>query len=154
MHFVRASIPNYSVMSTPKRVTGIGGIFIKCTNPESVREWHKMHLGFNTDQYGTSFEWRHADNPEKKGYSVWSTFADNTTYFAPSAKEFMINLRVENLEWLLTELKKEGIEQIGEMQVYEYGKFAHIMDPEGNKIELWESFDDVYGAMVGENVTK
>lgn len=141
-------------MSTPKRVTGLGGIFFKCDNPEHIREWYKTHLGFNTDQYGTSFETRKADKPDEKAYSVWSTFDKDTTYFAPSAKEFMINLRVENLGWLLGELKKEGIEQIGEMQIYEYGKFAHIIDPEGNKIELWEAVDDVYGEMVSANVTK
>jgi predicted enzyme related to lactoylglutathione lyase len=85
---------------------------------------------------------------------VWSTFAKNTNYFGPANKEFMVNFRVENLVWLLEELKKEGIEQVGEMQEYEYGKFAHIMDPEGNKIELWEANDTVYGDMVGDNVTK
>ncbi len=137
-----------------KRVTGIGGIFFKCEDPAAVREWYATHLGFNTDQYGTSFEWRHAEKPERKGHTVWSTFPMDTNYFAPSGKDFMINLRVENLEWLLAELKKEGIEQIGEMQVYEYGKFAHITDPEGNKIELWEPNDDEYEKMVEDNVTK
>ncbi len=130
----------------PKRVTALGGIFIKCADPAAIRNWYAQHLGLNTDQYGTSFEWRHAAQPDKKGYSVWSTFDKDTKYFAPSEKE--------NLEWLLNELKQEGIEQIGEMQVYEYGKFAHIMDPEGNKLELWEANDDEYEKMVGEGVTK
>jgi predicted enzyme related to lactoylglutathione lyase len=138
----------------PKRVTAIGGIFFKCQDPAAVREWYNKHLGFNTDQYGTSFEWRHADDPEKKGYSVWSTFPKDTKYFEPSGKDFMINLRVEDLDWLLAELKKEGIEQIGETQAYEYGKFAHIIDPEGNKIELWQSNDEEYEKMIGELVTK
>ncbi len=137
-----------------KRVTALGGIFVKCDNPQATRAWYNKHLGFNTDDYGTSFEWRHADEPEKKGYSVWSTFSKDNKYFEPSVKEFMINLRVENLEWLLIELKKEGIEQIGEMLVYEYGKFAHIMDPDGNKIELWEAIDTEYGKMVTDQVTK
>lgn len=122
-----------------KRVTGIGGIFFKCNDPEYVRNWYNKHLGFNATQYGATFEWRNEDNPEGKGMTVWNPFKNSTDYFAPSDKEFMINLRVEDLEWLLGELKKEGIEQIGEMQVYDYGKFAHIMDPEGNKIELWEA---------------
>src|ERR1700733_9262369 len=122
----------------PKRVTNLGGIFFKCNDPAAIREWYAAHLGLSADQYGTMFEWRHADEPSKKGSTVWSTFAKDTKYFEPSGKEFMINFRVENLEWLLGELKKEGIEQLGEMQVYDYGKFAHIMDPEGNKIELWE----------------
>lgn len=138
----------------PKRVTALGGIFVKCDNPEATRAWYNRHLGFNTDDYGTSFEWRHADEPEKKGYSVWSTFSKDNKYFEPSVKEFMINLRVENLVWLLGELKNEGIVQIGEMQEYEYGKFAHIMDPDGNKIELWEAIDTEYGKMVTEQVTK
>ena len=137
----------------PKKVTGIGGIFMKCDDPEKIREWYTKHLGFKTDKYGTSFVWRHTDAPEQKGYSVWSTFAKDTDYFLPGQKDFMINLRVENLVWLLEELKKEGVEQIGEMQEFEYGKFAHIMDPEGNKIELWEANDSFYGEMVAGNVT-
>ena len=137
-----------------KRVSGFGGIFFKCEDPKAMREWYTRHLGLKTDSYGTSFEWRHAEAPDKTGYSVWSTFSKDTTYFEPSQKEFMINLRVENLEWLLGELKKEGIEQIGELQDFEYGKFAHIIYPDGNKIELWEPYDAEYGQMIGEHVTK
>ena len=147
-----ALIPTF--MATPKRVTGLGGIFFKCDDPENIRNWYATHLGFKTDQYGTSFEARDANNPTEPTYTVWSTFDKNTSYFAPSDKEFMINLKVEDLEWLLGELKKEGIEQIGDMQVYEYGKFAHIVDPEGNKIELWEPENKFYGAMIGDKVTK
>ncbi len=138
----------------PERVTGFGGIFFKCDDPAATRAWYAQHLGFNTDQYGTSFEWRHTHEPDKKGYSVWSTFGRDTKHFDPSGKDFMINLRVADLEWLLAELKKEGVEQIGELQVYEYGKFAHILDPEGNKIELWEANDEEYGKMVGDVTTK
>jgi predicted enzyme related to lactoylglutathione lyase len=128
-------------MSQPKRVTGIGGIFMKSNDPAALRTWYKDHLGLNGDSYGTNFEWLQADDPTKKGSTVWSPFDKGTKYFEPSQKEFMINFRVENLEWLLGELKKEGIEQIGEMQSYEYGKFAHIVDPDGTKIELWEAID-------------
>lgn len=141
-------------MSSPKRVTGFGGIFFKCNDPEQTRQWYARHLGLKTDQYGTSFEWRHADDPDKTGYSVWSTFSQDTKYFAPSDKDFMINLRVENLTWLLEELRKEGVTIMGAIQEYEYGKFAHILDLEGNKIELWEAYDDVYKDMTGNNVTK
>lgn len=119
-----------------------------------MRDWYAQHLGLKTDQYGSTFEWRHADLPDEKGYSVWSTFSKDTTYFEPSAKDFMLNFRVEDLTWLLDELRKEGIVQIGELQEYEYGKFAHIMDPDGNKIELWESNDSEFARMVGNNVTK
>ena len=127
-------------MEQPKKVTGIGGISFKCTDPATTREWYAKHLGFNADKY-TVFEWRHSDEPGIKGSTVWNVVGMDSKQFVPSAKEFMINLRVENLEWLLEELKKEGISQIGEMQVYAFGKFANIMDPEGNKIELWEPID-------------
>lgn len=132
-----------------KRVTGIGGIFFKCKDTKRVNEWYRKHLGFNTEDYGTTFEWRQANDPSKKGFTVWGTFKEDTTYFAPSQKEFMINLRVDDLEGLLKILKQEGIEQIGETLVYSYGKFAHIMDPEGNKIELWEPHDKEYEDIVG-----
>jgi predicted enzyme related to lactoylglutathione lyase len=136
-----------------KRVTSLGGIFFKCQDPKKIREWYHDHLGFKTDDYGCNFEWRHADNPNKKGTTVWSPFKETTDYFKPSEKEFMINFRVENLEELLKILKEEGIEQIGEMQVYDYGKFAHIMDPEGNKIELWEAYDEEYEKIVDGKTT-
>ncbi len=127
-----------------KRVTALGGVFIKCDDPAAQRAWYNRHLGLQTDDYGTSFEWRKADAPEEKGYTVWSTFKRDTDYFAPSEKEFMLNFRVEDLENLLVALREEGVTIIGEMQVYEYGKFAHIIDPEGTKIELWESNDEQY----------
>lgn len=127
-----------------KKVTGIGGIFLKANDPDAMYTWYNRHLGLATNEYGTTFEFHPAGNPEKKGYTVWSLFKTTTDYFEPSSKEFMINFRVDDLEWLLAELKKEGIEQIGETQVYDYGKFAHILDPEGNKIELWEPVDEEY----------
>lgn len=125
-----------------KRVTGIGGIFMKSNDPEYMRNWYNKHLGFNATQYGATFEWLNVENPDEKGTTVWNPFKNNTDYFMPSEKEYMINLRVDDLEWLLAELRKEGIEQVGEMQVYYYGKFAHIIDPEGTKIELWEPVDE------------
>ena len=121
-----------------KRVTSLGGIFFKSLDPAKMKEWYGKHLGIPDDGYGTSFEWLHADAPDKKGSTLWSPFKQDTKYFAPSEREYMINYRVENLEWLLGELKKEGVEIVGELQDTEYGKFAHIMDPEGNKVELWE----------------
>ncbi|KAA5536798.1 VOC family protein [Taibaiella lutea] len=125
-----------------KRVTGIGGIFFKCKDPEKINEWYKTHLGFNTDPYGVKFEWRQEDDATKKGYTLWSTFPDKTKYFEPSTQNFMINYRVENLEALVEELKKEGVTILDNIETYEYGKFVHILDPEGNKIELWEAFDE------------
>lgn len=102
--------------------------------------------------YGTSFSWRSGESPEKKGFTAWSPMKNDTTYFNPSEQPFMINYRVEDLEALLVELKKEGIDQVGEMESHEYGKFAWIMDPNGVKIELWEPIDEEYDRMVGDGV--
>ena len=121
-----------------KRVTAIGGIFFKSKDPKAQREWYASHLGVPASEYGAMFEWRNVDKPEEKGFTLWNPFKNDTKYFEPSQKEFMINFRVDNLEALMEELKKEGVQIVGEMQVDEYGKFAHILDPEGNKIELWE----------------
>ncbi len=130
-----------------KRVTGIGGIFFKCKNPDQVKEWYKTHLGLNTDPYGTSFEWRKSDSDEK-GFTAWSPFKEDTTYFEPSKREFMINYRVDNLEALVIELKKEGVTVLDTIETFEYGKFVHILDPEGNKIELWEPKDEEFDKIV------
>lgn len=127
-----------------KKVTGIGGIFFKTQDPKSMRDWYEKHLGMKMNEYGSMFEFRTGDDGQKKGYLQWSTFAKDSDYFAPSTQSFMINYRVDNLEKLLEELVKEGVEVVGEMQVYEYGKFAHVMDPEGNKVELWEPVDEVF----------
>jgi len=132
-------------MNDKKRVTGIGGIFFKSNDPDYMRTWYQKHLGLDDSPYGSVFEWRDINNPDKKGSTIWSAFRNSTDYFQPSEREFMINFRVEDLEWLLAELKKEGIEQVGEMQVHDYGKFAHIIDPEGIKIELWEASDEDAG---------
>src|SRR3954462_15825237 len=93
----KASITKPATYNAMKRVTSIGGIFFKCKDPGKMREWYKTHLGFNTNQYGTVFEWRQATDSSKKGFSQWSPFAEKTKYFEPSTKEFMINYRVENL---------------------------------------------------------
>ena len=126
-----------------KRVTGIGGIFFKCKDPDKVKDWYNKHLGLKTDQYGSLFEWRKADD-KGKAFTQWSPFSEKTEYFNPSQKQFMINYRVENLVKLVEELKKEGIEVVDEIEEYEYGKFVHIMDPEGNKVELWEPVDKIF----------
>jgi predicted enzyme related to lactoylglutathione lyase len=127
-----------------KRVTGIGGIFFKSKNPNATKEWYAKHLGFNIDQWGAAFTFRKEDAPDKKGYLQWSPFADDTDYFQPSDKEFMINYRVENLEVLVNLLREEGVTICDEIASYDYGKFVHIMDSDGNKIELWEPIDEVF----------
>jgi len=122
-----------------KRVTGIGGIFFKSDNSKETADWYKKHLGLPTLKEGsTCFEWLEKDAPSEVGYTVWSTFKQDTEYMNPSKSEFMINYRVENLTELMKVLKEEGVEQYGEIEEYEYGKFGWILDPEGRKIELWE----------------
>lgn len=143
--------------TTMKRVTSIGGIFFKCKDPKKVREWYHTHLGLNTNRYGSVFEWRHATDSSKRGFSQWSPFGEKTKYFEPSTKEFMINYRVENLIGLVEELKKEGVTIVDTVESYDYGKFVHIMDIEGNKIELWEPNDVEYeklGTQLGTETTK
>ena len=131
-----------------KKVTGIGGIFFKTKNAKALNEWYVKHPGFTqADDGGILFEWRNTDAPEQKGYTVWGTFKENTNYFEPSQKDFMINLRVENLEGILEELKKEGVQVVGEIEKYEYGEFGWVIDPEGNKIELWEPSDGEFTKM-------
>jgi predicted enzyme related to lactoylglutathione lyase len=122
-----------------KRVTGIGGIFFKSKDPDKIRAWYLAHLGIETDkESGALFKWRKSDDPKTERYTVWSPFPDDTDYFAPSEKPFMINFQVENLEELLTQLKSEGVEVDPRVEKSEYGNFGWIMDPEGNRIELWE----------------
>jgi predicted enzyme related to lactoylglutathione lyase len=132
-----------------KKVTGIGGIFFKCKDPKKVKEWYKTHLGLETDQYGTNFEWRLADDSTKKGFTQWSPFAETTKYFEPSTKDFMINYRVENLASLVVQLENEGVTILDKIETYDYGKFIHILDIEGNKIELWEPIDTEYDKFEG-----
>lgn len=128
-----------------KRVIGIGGVFFKSKDPKKIKEWYGKHLGIeDVGGYGSTFEWRKATDPNKKGFTAWSVFKEDTTYLQPSQKDFMFNYRVENLVELLKVLKEEGVEVVGEIEEFEYGKFGWIMDPDGNKIELWESNDDEY----------
>lgn len=124
-----------------KRVTGIGGIFFKCKNPQQIREWYKTHLGFDMTPYGSKFGWRQEADSTKKGYTLWTPFSEKTKYFDPSTKDFMINYRVENVEAIVEELKKEGVTVLDKIEPSDYGKFVHILDIEGNKIELWEPKD-------------
>ena len=127
--------------TTMKKVTGIGGIFFKCKDPKKMKDWYKTHLGLDTNDYGANFEWRDATDTSKKGSTAWSPFPESTKYLDPSTKEFMINYRVADLEALVEELKKEGVTIVDKMETYDYGKFIHIIDMEGNKIELWEPID-------------
>ncbi|RED27110.1 catechol 2,3-dioxygenase-like lactoylglutathione lyase family enzyme [Flavobacterium cutihirudinis] len=122
---------------TPK-VTGIGGIFFFSDNPKETREWYAKNLGIEVNDWGSTFESRNIDNPDVKEALQWSPFKKDDTYFAPSKKDFMINYRVQNIEGLIDQLKKNGVTVLDEIATYDYGKFVHIMDADGNKIEFWE----------------
>jgi predicted enzyme related to lactoylglutathione lyase len=121
------------------RVTGIGGLFFKTTNPKETKDWYKKHLGFDTNDWGCTFWWKDKDG--KKCSTQWSPFDEKSDHFAPSKKDFMFNYRVENLVELLKALKDEGVTVVDKIQEYEYGKFGWILDNDGNKIELWEPAD-------------
>jgi predicted enzyme related to lactoylglutathione lyase len=128
--------------TTPK-VTGIGGIFFRSKNPVKAREWYSKNLGLAISEYGSTFESRNVNRPDEINYLQWSPFDEGTDYFKPSEKEFMINYRVQNIEGLVKKLRKNGVTILDEIEKFEYGKFIHILDAEGNKIELWEPVDSV-----------
>jgi lactoylglutathione lyase len=121
-----------------KKVTAIGGIFFKCEDPKKMNDWYSKNLGLPVQSWGTMFKWRDIEDPDKESYTVWSPFAADTKYFEPSKKDFMINYQVENIEELVEQLKSDGVTIVDELTTHEYGKFIHIMDPEGNNIELFE----------------
>lgn len=135
--------------NTPK-VTGIGGIFFFSDNPEKTKEWYAENLGLEVNQWGSSFEFRNAHRPEEINYLQWSPFEKGSEYFAPSKKEFMINYRVQNIEGLVDKLKNNGVTIVDNIETFDYGKFVHIMDAEGKKIELWEPIDRVFTEMGGK----
>ena len=123
--------------TTPK-VTGVGGIFFFTENPKETKEWYSKNLGIETDDYGSSFKSRNINKPDEINILQWSPFKKGSNYFAPSKKEFMINYTVQNIEGLVKNLENSGITVLDSIATYDYGKFVHILDPEGNKIELWE----------------
>ena len=124
--------------TTPK-VTGIGGIFFFSDNPKETKDWYAKNLGVEINAWGAvSFDSRNINNPDEVESLQWSPFKKGDEYFSPSKKEFMINYRVQNLEALLEKLRENGVSILDEIATYDYGKFIHNMDTEGNKIELWE----------------
>lgn len=141
-------------MSKKGKVTGIGGIFFKSSNPKETKKWYAKNLGLVTDDYGSSFESRNSNNPEEINYLQWSPFKNDTDYFEPSKKEFMINYRVENLIELVEELKSNGVTICDEIASFDYGKFIHILDADGNKIELWEPVDKIFTESLEGKTTK
>lgn len=121
------------------RVTGIGGVFFKARDAAALREWYRRHLEIDIQPWGgATFLWRREDGGEPDGATVWSIFPGDSTYFAPSTARFMINYRVDDLESVLAQLRREGCDVDEKVEVSEYGKFGWVMDPEGNRVELWE----------------
>ena len=123
--------------ATPK-VTGIGGIFFFADNPQETSEWYAQNLGLEVNEWGASFESRNAERPDEITQLQWSPFKTGSDYFAPSKKELMINYRVQNIEGLVAKLQESGVTMLDSITSFDYGKFVHIMDPDGNKVELWE----------------
>lgn len=138
---ISRALPADPQSPTPGHVTGIGGIFFKCNDPAKLKDWYSRNLGMQTDQCGANFVWWQEADTGKKGSTQWTPFSQKTRYFDPSTKEFMIDYRVDNLGAVLDKLKTAGIQPLDKVDVETYGKFVHIMDPEGNKIELWEPSD-------------
>src|SRR5258705_12988943 len=127
-----------------EKVTGIGGVFIKAKDTKALAAWYDKHPGFSfDDNLYVNFKWVNENDPAIPGNTVFSFFKNDSNYFDPSASPFMINFRVKDLQALLKQLKEEGVAVVGEIQEEEYGKFGWTPDPEGNKIELWEPYDDM-----------
>jgi predicted enzyme related to lactoylglutathione lyase len=120
------------------KVTGIGGVFFFSDDPAQLKEWYSRNLGFDTNDWGCTFESRSVSDPQEIQQLQWSPFKRGSDYFSPSRKEFMINYRVQNIEGLVEKLKAGGVTVLDDIAAYDYGKFVHILDGEGNKIELWE----------------
>ncbi len=122
-----------------KRVTGIGGVFFKAKDPETLRAWYQKHLGLEFEAYGSVvFKCPDSEEQRETAQTVWSLFPSDTKYFDPSTAPFMINYRVENLTGLIEQLRSEGVAADEPTEESEYGRFSWVMDPEGNRIELWE----------------
>jgi predicted enzyme related to lactoylglutathione lyase len=125
-------------IDTSPKVVGIGGIFFFSDSPEAMKEWYAKNLGLEINDWGATFESRNANRPDEINSLQWSPFKKGDEYFAPSKKDFMINYRVQNIEGIVNKLKENQVTILDEITTYDYGKFVHIMDNEGNKVELWE----------------
>lgn len=138
-----------SITDTTPGITGIGGIFFLAENPDSVKNWYAENLGLVTDDFGAVFEFRNANRPGEINYLRWSAFGDSSGYLDPSGKTYMISYRVRKLDKLVEQLKAKHVEVLDDIAVFDYGKFVHILGPEGEKIELWEPVDSVLTRMGG-----
>lgn len=128
-----------STNDTTPKVTGIGGVFFMSDNMQETKEWYTKNLGIEINDWGSSsFDYRNMNNPEQVTSLQWKPFKKGDKHFSPSSKEFMINYTVQNMEGLVSRLKENGVTILDDIVAYDFGKFVHIMDAEGNKIELWE----------------
>jgi lactoylglutathione lyase len=127
------------------KITGIGGVFFKTPDRDATARWFTEKLDLPTDTWGRVFAWRDRDDPEKKGYTVLGLHDAKSEYFDPSEQPFMLNLRVDDLEGMLAELEKRGVQVVKRFDPEPNGRFAHVMGPDGIKLELWEPVaDDPY----------
>lgn len=129
---------------TEQRVHAVGGVFFRCEDPAATRDWYQRHLGVNSDEYGSAFTWRRDSNPEQRGFLQWSPFEGSTEYFGSPDQQFMVNYRVDDLDGLLERLRADGVEVAGEIEEMEFGRFVHIVDNDGRRLELWEPIDAAY----------
>jgi predicted enzyme related to lactoylglutathione lyase len=149
----RPALMQVAIDDTTPKVTGIGGIFFGSKDPKMAKDWYGQNLGLAISPYGSPFEFRNANRPDEINYLIWEPFNPGKGFFKPSEKEFMINYRVQHIDDLLVKLKASNVRILDSVEKVDYGKFVHIMDPEGNKIELWEPVDSVFTKM-GAKTTK
>lgn len=134
--------------AVPGRVTGIGGVFFRSPDPGATRRWYAEHLGLGVDDHGSNFRWRSFAEPERTSFTQWSPFDSNTSYFGDLEQQTMVNYRVDDLDAILERLAGEGVELVGEMQIESFGRFQHILDGDGRRVELWEPVDTEYAKIV------
>lgn len=125
----------------PPKVTGIGGIFFLSDEPKETRDWYEKNLGLDMTEWGSTFESRNINDPDEVHQLQWSPFKSGSSYFEPSKKEFMVNYRVQNIEELVKNLRENGVTILDYIEESDHGKFVHILDSDGNKLELWEPTD-------------
>ncbi|NOT77273.1 MAG: VOC family protein [Cyclobacteriaceae bacterium] len=132
------------MQSNPEKVTGLGGVFFRAKDVATINAWYNKHLGLATTEWGYVFKWMDPNDKDAAvpAGTVWCPFKSDTEYFGPNNKQCMLDYRVKNLPELMKTLTDAGVETVGKIDEYSYGKFGWIMDPEGNKIELWEAKDD------------
>lgn len=137
-----------TVVNPKTGITGLGGIFFRSKNVEELKKWYNEKLGMQIDGYGVGFEWREGFDGSLYGFTQWAPFNEKTKYFDPSKKEFMINYRVHNLDEFIVTLKSKGVLPVDSIDRTDYGNFIHYLDPEGNKIELWQPSGEKYDSIM------